>query len=621
MLRCGILYRYVTQITNKGKEFFMKKFALAALLLPAVILCSAELPAKWDAWFCNMDEKAYNKAIVIPQGKADKLELSEKVLNLDKAAAGRDTVILRNFIESEKDQTLWLGMGCKIFALQLNGKVIYDFRTYGLGNDIENVSVKDHIIPLELKKGSNEIVLSLRRTHWRQDFCYGKDRRILWDIAIKLLKDYQPVKAELAHPEMVYRASNDSMTFMFVTTSPVPAAVEYRPAGSDKWLREYDAAGGLILREKSRVHRIRIEGIANWGDVEYRIVLLEPPAGRDGFKHPLWTARQYKELFMPVKTLRKPDGKKFSLLLFGDTQLSLSESCKTVAQRNEYIKKMRSLEEYKNADIMVHIGDMDSYTHTIEKPLLTNLFDKFAPAPGEKLKPWLLVRGNHETNGIAAEDWFDYFQMPEDKSYYTARIGDVLFIVLDCSDISKVDRFNAYNGPLLNTQAFMEKQTRWLAEVRKSEEFRKARFRVVLAHSEPHLQKSQVTDNIRKVTGDMLEDQSPEGLIHLWLAGHVHLYWRAARGSDKVLAANPYKRVPALAKSPVNYLTVDGPKSSSGNPDFSYAAVTFTPDHIRVKAIDAGGKTLDEFTIDRNGRLQEIYHDKGLQFFSLPEKK
>ena len=610
------------KVQSKGENVIMKKIALAAFLLfSAVILCSAELPIRWEAWFCNMDEKAYNKPVVIPQGKADLLELSEKTLNLDKAAAGRNTVILRNFIESEKDQTLWLGMGCKIFALQLNGKLIYDFRIYGLGNDIEFVSAKDHIIPLELKKGRNEIVLSLRRTHWRQDFCYGKDRRIRWDIALKLLKDYQPVKAELAHPEMVYRPGNDSVTFMFVTASPVPAAVEYRPVGSDKWLREYDAAGDLILREKSRIHRIRIEGIAAWGDLEYRIVLLEPPAGRDGFKHPLWTDRLYKEVFMPVKILRRPDSKKFSLFLFGDTQLSLSESCKTVAQRDEYIRKMRSLDEYKNADIMVHIGDMDSYAHTIEKTLLTNFFDKFAPAAGEKLKPWLLVRGNHETNGLAAEEWFDYFQMPEDKNYYTAQIGDVLFIVLDCSDISKVDRFNAFNGPLLNTSAFMEKQTRWLAGVRKSEAFRKARFRVVMVHSDPHIENSQLTANIRKVTGDMLEDQTPEGLIHLWLAGHVHYYWRAARGSNKILAARPYKNIPALPMAPVNYLTVDGPKSSSADPDFSYASVTFTPEHIHVKTVDPNGKILDEFTVDRKGKLQEIYHDKGLQFFELPGRK
>ena len=54
----------------------------------------------------------------------------------------------------------------------------------------------------------------------------------------------------------------------------------------------------------------------------------------------------------------------------------------------------------------MHIGDLDSVFHSVEKILLQDLFDIFAPAPGEVQKSWVLVRGNHETNGIAAENWY-----------------------------------------------------------------------------------------------------------------------------------------------------------------------------------------------------------------------
>lgn len=597
----------------------MKKIFLIAVVLGLnIVLSAADFSGKWDVWFSNTPEKTYLKKemLQLPAEKPQQLALSEKALNLDAFANGCDTASVRNFITVDSSRTIYLGVGCKIFALYVNGKRVYNFRYFGLGNDIEFVSVKDHIIPVELKKGRNEIRFDLRRTHWLQDFCYGKNRKIMWDFAVKVLNDYKVVKPQLDHPVMAYRAGNDSVTFLFVTNIPVPAAIEYRPVGSRKWLREYDAAGELILREKSRIHRIRINDIADWGDIEYRVVLLEPPQGRDGFRYPLWTDRIYKEIFLPAGTLRKAQGREFNLFLFGDTQLSLSETCKTVADRSKYIEKMRSLKEFKDADFLVHIGDADSYFHTIEKPLLTNLFDKFAPTAGEKLKPWLLVRGNHETNGIGAEAWFDYFQMPEDKNYYTIQYGDVLFIVLDCSDVSNRGIFNAFNGPLLDTKNFIAKQTRWLQKVRRSAAFRNAKFRVVLAHNEPQIQNGQVADNIRTVIGNMLEDQSEQGMIHLWLAGHVHYYWRAERNSTKVLSRIPFKRA-ALKKAPVNWVSVDGPKSNSSRPDFSYLSINFSADRIRVRAIDELGKVFDEFSVDQKGKLYEHFHDKSLKQYDL----
>ena len=148
--------------------------------------------------------------------------------------------------------------------------------------------------------------------------------------------------------------------------------------GDKEWLREYDLAGELILREKSRVHQVKITGIAGWGDIEYRLVLLEPPAGMDGLRRPMHSPRAYKEVFTPVKTLSNPDKKEFSFLLFGDTQLSFNKNCQSVEQRRAFLKKMRSFPEYKKADFLVHIGDTDSYIHDIEKYLLTDMFDDFA---------------------------------------------------------------------------------------------------------------------------------------------------------------------------------------------------------------------------------------------------
>jgi hypothetical protein len=597
----------------------MKIFTvIAGALLLGCTVMAAELPARWDAWFFNKTEQDYLKGLTVPKQAPRQIALSEKVLNLDTIAGKCDTALVRCFVEADKAERIWLGVGCKIFGLKLNGKLVYDFRSYGLGNNIEHVAVDNHIIPLDLAAGRNEIAFELRRTHWKQDYCYGKDRKILWDLAVKIHQNYQPAKAALKHPEMVLRPDKNSLMFMFVTTSAMPAGVDYRRKGDQQWIRQYDTVGDLILRENTPVHRVRIENIENMPEIEYRLVMLEPPAGRDGFKHPLWAERLYKEVYTPVKTIVNPHRKDLRVFFFADTQLSLSESCKTVAQRDALLSRMRALDEYKKAHVIGHLGDQDSFFHEIEKPLLTDLFDKFAPAAGEIVRPWLLVRGNHETNGMAAENWFDYFQMPEDKGFYTAQLGDVFFIVLDCGDISQKNPLNAFNGPLLDLDNLFRKQSAWLEKVRRSPEFRNARYRVVLSHSEPQIQKSIVADNIRKMTEKLLADNSDGGRIHLWLAGHVHRYWRAARGEKKFVSRAALKRAPALAAAPVNWLSIDGPKGNSSNPNFSYTYLQFSDKGIGVKILDETGLKLDEFTVDAKGNLHEIYLDKSLKKYPHP---
>ncbi|MBR2357164.1 MAG: metallophosphoesterase [Lentisphaeria bacterium] len=598
------------------KNFFMLLCGLLAWNLAAAVA----LPEKWDVEFFKIDEKTFLKGLNIGSA-AQKLTLSDKAINLDTIANGKDSAAIRGFIDVDKAQTVWLGIGSKLFSLYLNGKMIYDFREYALGYDILHVKSTDHIVPLELKAGRNEILFNTRRTNWKYDYCYGKNRKIIWDLAVELMKDYQPVKAALAHPEMALRPDRDSVMFSFVTTEAIPAGVDYRKKGDKEWLREYDTTGELVLRERSRIHRVRISGIANWGDIEYRLVLLEPPAGQDGLRRPCRSPRTYKEVFTPVKTLHNPDKDNFSFLLFGDTQLSLSKSCQTVAQRRELLNKLRTFPEYKAADFLVHIGDTDSYIHNVEKYLLTDLFNDFAPAAGEKLRPWLLVRSNHDTNGIAAEEWYDHFQMPDEKSYFSFQLGKVFFIVLDCGEYFSSGKLNAFNGPLLDMKKLMRKQAQWLKQVRRSEAFRNAAFRVVIAHGEVQISRSKFNNTIRELALDMLQDKSESGKIHLWVAGHCHRYWRAAEGSRSLVTRIEPKAPPALPVSPVNWLTGDAPKGSSAKPDFSYIHVSCSPEKLLVKAIDENGKKFDEFVIDRNGKLTELYLDKELKAYPLPVAK
>ena len=147
----------------------MKKCLTLIFAVAALISAAVSLPEAWDASFCKIDEKTFLKGLNV-SSSPQKIALSEKVLNLDTIAKGSDSAAIRGYIQSDKAQTVWLGIGCKLFSLSLNGKQIYDFREYGLGYDVTDVTVRDHIIPLELKAGRNELLFNTRRTNWKYDY-------------------------------------------------------------------------------------------------------------------------------------------------------------------------------------------------------------------------------------------------------------------------------------------------------------------------------------------------------------------------------------------------------------------------------------------------------------------
>ena len=145
----------------------MKKYLTAVFSIGVLSLAAAVLPEKWDIEFFNLDEKSFLKGLNIV-GKPQKITLSEKAFDLTGVSQGSDNAAIRTFIQSGKDQTVWLAVGCKVFSLSLNGKMIYDFREYGLGNDLDQVTAGDHVIPLELKSGRNEILFSSQPLQYTQ---------------------------------------------------------------------------------------------------------------------------------------------------------------------------------------------------------------------------------------------------------------------------------------------------------------------------------------------------------------------------------------------------------------------------------------------------------------------
>ena len=596
----------------------MKKTIIIAIMTLITSFACA-LPAEWDFFSYNMKEEktpvtvpVKNNKLVMPDGKnvsAKKIKSKNNRFDFEKLAKGKNHAVLSTTFNCEKSRKTYLGIGCLAFAVELNGKMIYDFRRKGLGNDYNPVSVNDHIIPVTFKKGENSLVIRSCRTNWLLDYCYGAERKIDWNFVIAELKDYKPVKPALAHPELLLRPAETEMTVSFITETPVHAGIDYRVKGTEKWLREWDLADEVVLRDTEKNHVIRLEGLKPDTTYEYRIVMLEPPVG--GEKRSLWGAREHKEVFTPVRTFKTLGAKELNFFTFADTQLSISGTLRTVADREKYMQKMRSLPEFKISDFVVIDGDLTSYFHDVEKDLFTDFFDSFTAQ--KDTKPWIYVRGNHELDGIAASVWSKFFVPEGQKSYYSFKNGDTLFIVLSCGDSVK-GNLNAHIGPILDTDAMVVKQRKWLNNLVQSDEFKNAKFRIVLSHIVPLVQDEGMVKDFRKIAEPLLDKN-----IHLWISAHCHRYWRMFKNSDMFYTME--NRIPKFLqnKNNFNWLTLDGPKGNQNPPDLSYLHVKISGDKLFAKVIDPDGKLMDSFSVDTDGNAKEIERSAAVKPFKLPK--
>ena len=583
----------------------MKNLLTLLLSVFAISSVKAAVPQSWKAYFYSVPEeknitqlKFKNGVPVMPDGspiKSRTVSARNNFFDFNKMT-DKNHVILVGKFKSDKEYDTYLGIGCLAFAVELNGKNIYEFRRKGLGNDYDPVSANDHIIPAKIQKGENTIVVYSCRTNWLLDYCYGATRQIKWNFTIQELSNYQPVKAALAHPEVLLRPEENKISVFFITEKPVQAGVDYRIAGTQKWTRQWDLDGEVALRDTERNHIICLDELKADTLYEYRLVLLQPPVG--GEKRSLWGDRYHKEIFTEIKTFKTLGKKNLNFFALADTQLSISETLRTVADREKYMTNMRNMPEFKKADFIAHIGDMTSYFHGIEKDLVADFFDSFSAQ--KDAKPWVYVRGNHELDGIEASSWHKYFIPEGQKPYYCFKNGDTLFIVLACGDTTK-GNLNAHIGPILDTEYMVKKQRAWLEKLVKSDDFKNAKFRIVLSHITPQIDAGPMGKDLRAIATPLLSES-----IHLWIGGHCHRYWRMFKGSNLLYSREKAPTAYHQAVAPFNWLTLDGPKGNQNPPDLSYIHVTINDKLIDAKVIDPDGKVVDHFTVDEHGNATEI---------------
>jgi predicted phosphodiesterase len=153
--------------------------------------------------------------------------------------------------------------------------------------------------------------------------------------------------------------------------------------------------------------------------------------------------------------------------------------------------------------------------------------DRFA-----KEKPFVLVRGNHETRGAFARKLFDVYPHSSGQYYYSFSHGGVFFMVLDCGE-NKPDSYKDYAG--LNAfDDYRMEQAEWIAKELQSSVAKSARYRIVLSHMPPTAS-FEVAGKRPGYTMRMITEQWAPlfrgGNVDLVISGHTHLRGWQAPGS------------------------------------------------------------------------------------------
>lgn len=179
------------------------------------------------------------------------------------------------------------------------------------------------------------------------------------------------------------------------------------------------------------------------------------------------------------------------------------------------IDKMLALNNEKEFDFVVLNGDILNYV-TGETQIISNVIEPVTRNFASE-KPFVYVRGNHETRGVFARNLFDY--MDNSGSYFSKIWGPAFFVFMDAGE-DKIDDHKEYSG-LVAFDRYREKQAVWLEKQLKSVAAQNAEFRIVFMHIPHHYSgDGHGTTHSRELFGPLFNQYNVDMLV----SGHTHKY-------------------------------------------------------------------------------------------------
>lgn len=396
----------------------------------------------------------------------------------------------------------------------------------------------------------------------------------------------------------------DGITITWITRAECAGGIEYREKGTETFTRLWPVTYGQIDFVR-RIQYFHLTGLKP--DTEYEYRLLSNISAYRGSYHGWSVAGKKIYTFRTIAPQKQNYRAFITADMHGAARLCLDPQL----DRTGGI----------DSDFFFFLGDSVETTNGlhIEYYVTFGFLDDITRRYGTA-KPTIFLRGNHDIWGRDTYKYGDYFPSPDKKTYQAFRQGPVLFICLDsmwpATEKVQNDQYNAY----------LQEQADWVRELKKTDDWKTAKFRVVMAHVAPVANQGK---HLEPYWLDLFQDATPEGRIHIFLSGHMHRYYRINPGTKHITLSNGSKDVKQDAFLKYRYLNQGIiPDNVPYTNVVLHAAEGMTLDVTPGKLIfkshrwnKIDGGFYDEFAITPDGKVLD---NPGAQVFELapaPAKK
>lgn len=359
------------------------------------------------------------------------------------------------------------------------------------------------------------------------------------------------------HGPYLQELSEHAVTFIFTTSDKGFSWVEVKPDGGEAE-RHYTVRNGL-RDAYNTFNVIRVENLRPDTRYQYRLCSKQ-----------IADFQPYKVTFgdsivSPWRRFSTPDPKATACSF-----IALSD----MHQQPDKLGRLLNQAGVGSADMIFYVGDMMNYYDNEETPF-RSFIDKSVELFASE-KPFVLVRGNHETRGNMAREYARYVPKSSGKYYGAYRVGDIMFVVLDCGE-DKPDDFWVYAG-LTDFDGYRTEQAAWFGKLIRSKAYKSAKWRIVMNHFPPlsHMEgDNPERHGIQDITDKFLPLYN-QAKIDLMISGHTHAY--------EFMSPDKYDRLtfPVIVNSTE-----------------SVARIDIDGRTLKAKVTDTGGNTLKEFTISK----------------------
>ena len=318
--------------------------------------------------------------------------------------------------------------------------------------------------------------------------------------------DFENIK--ITHGPYIQELTPTSATVIWTTDKPAVSWVEIAPDdGSHFYEKERPQFYQAPLGRKvvSTLHKVKIDSLEPNKTYNYcalsKSVVYEN-SGRTYYGRVALTP-VYKCVPPKFRTLDESKKSiKFSVV-------------NDIHERAALLKNMLSRAP-KDTDFLLLNGDMVHQMKSQEQ-MFTAFMDVVADF-GKGGTPVFFSRGNHETRGQYSEGFLELFPTNTGKTYYTFKVGQVFFVVLDGGE-DKPDNNIEYYGRS-DFDNFRARQAKWLKGVVDSAEFKNAPVKILISHIPPAWGSWHGSKHFQKEFAEIL-NRTPFSLI---ISGHLHKY-------------------------------------------------------------------------------------------------